>query len=55
MSDFCRGFANPLNYKKAGEVCKIQPCDPLKSRVTGGGCHRGGFPEAGLKRGKNGG
>jgi len=27
----------------------MQPCDPPKSRVTGGGCHRGGFLEAGLK------
>jgi len=50
MSVFCSDFANLLNYKKGGEVCKMQPCDPLKSGLPEGGCHRGGFPEAGLKQ-----
>ena len=48
-SNFCSGFANLLNYKKEGEVCKKHPCDPPKSRITEGGRHRGGFLEAGLK------
>jgi len=50
MSIFCSSFANLLNYKKEGEVCKKHPCDPPKSRVTGGGCHRDGYLEAGLKQ-----
>jgi len=50
MSIFCSDFANLLNYKKVGEVYKIHPCDPPKSRITGGGCHRRDYLEAGLKR-----
>ena len=49
MSIFCSDFANLLNYKKVGEVYKIHPCDPPKSRITGGGCHRRDYLEAGLK------
>jgi len=46
---FCCGFANLLDYKKRGGVCKTCPSKPLISRVPRRGCLRKGFLEAGLK------